>query len=664
MKNIYKKLTALGLFIFILSGAAMAEEVNLEKIVVTPYRYAQTLSKTASSVTVITRKDIESSNANTVLDTLKSIPGVTVRDYYGTGAKASVDLRGFGEQGGMNVLVLIDGRRANEIDLSAADWTQIPLNQIEKIEVIRGPGSVLYGDNAVSGVINIITKKGKGKPRLELENQVGSYDMNKQILALGGSEDRLSYRLTASREGTHGYRKNSYYKAEDFGSNLAYEIDQDSSLRFSNGFHSSSYGIPGPLSSADLETLGRKGSKYGDDHANDKDYYFKAGGEKKFGGLGALDIDFAFRRREVDTFFLTSYTTNPIYKNRIDTFSVTPKYVMDGDILKHNNKLVLGVDYYNSDYMSDNYSSSDSLQNFTDINKISTGYYLQDEFSIFKKLTLLGGYRYEEAKYEFDYHDNSGANADIDTNLKPKKKAFNLGLLYSYLEDSKLFINTSRSFRFPATDEYYSVWGVPPVNISLKPQTARHYEIGAEHKFNDSLKLNLTIFRMNIENELYYNPLTFANENYDKTRHDGLELALESKITKNIGFFSSYAYTKSTFLGGSYDKNDVPMVSRHKGSMGLRFLILRDITLNILGNYTGKRYFINDQANSFSRLNGYFIAGMNITYRYKDFTLSGGIDNIFDKKYSEYAVCNSTSGAKNYYPNPGRNLSLKLGYKF
>ena len=645
---------------------AQEQEVLLDKIVVTPYRYGKELGKVAASVSLITQEDIKNSNAESVLDILRPVPGLVVRDYYGTGTKASLDLRGFGEQGGMNVLVLVDGRKVNEIDLSGVDWTQIPLYQIERIEVMRGGGSVLYGDNAVSGVVNIITKKGQGKPHFEFQNEIGSYDTNKQNLFFSGSKDALSYSFSGSREGTHGYRKNSYYKAEDFASKLTYDIAPEFSLRFSSGFHSSDYGLPGPLSDVNLQTMSRRSSKYADDHAKDKDYYFNIGANREFGDFGNLDLGLSFRRKDVDTFFLSSYPApfNPTFKNRIDTLGITPKYVLKKNLLGRDNELIAGIDYYRSDFSSDNYNHSDSLQNFTDINKISLGYYLQNEFYLLKNLAFLSGYRYESAKYEFDYHDNSAMNQDIDQDLKPKQKAYKFGLVYDYQKGSSLFLALNRGFRLPAADEYFSVWSTPPVNTNLKPQISRDYEVGIRHSFNPDLKCDLALFRMNLENELYYNPATFTNENYDKTRHDGLELAFDAKIIKNIGFLGNYTYTKSFFRGGAYDKKNIPMVPRHKGSLGLRFLLPKNISLNLSCNYVGERYFINDQANSFSRLNGYLTADLNISYTYKDCALLVGVNNLSDKEYSEFGICNSFTGAKNYYPSPGRNFALKLECKF
>ena len=154
-----------AIFILILAGQARAEEeakkYDLGKITVTPYRYEEVLTKTDSSVDIITQEDIQESNAGKIVDVMRPAVGVAVRDYYGNGATSVVDIAGFGEQAALYVLVLVDGRRVNDADLSGVDWNQIPLDQVERIEIIRsGAASVLYGDNASSGVINIITKNG------------------------------------------------------------------------------------------------------------------------------------------------------------------------------------------------------------------------------------------------------------------------------------------------------------------------------------------------------------------------------------------------------------------------------------------------------------------------------------------------------------------------
>jgi iron complex outermembrane receptor protein len=659
-----KKLLFLLAAVCFFGKSLFAQDVDLQKIVVTPYRYAEELSKIPSSTSVVSQKEIENANNENVVDALRQVPGVSVHDFYGNGVKACVDIRGFGELAPMNVLVLIDGRRVNEIDLSAVSWDQIPLNQVEKIEILRGgAGSVLYGDNAANGVINIITKRGSGKPQLEFETEVGSYNRNRQVLSVSGSKNDFSYWVTGSHDNSKGYRKNSYYKAKDFATRFSYEFDPNLYLSFSNSFHSSAFGLPGALKDSQLKTRNRTDTVFPNDHVHDKDYNFSLNAEKKFGKFGNFDMGFSFRDREVYS-HLGSF--NPVYKSRIKMLGITPKYILDKNVFSFANKLITGLDFYCSDYSLGNYNDSETIQSTSEITKTSLGYYFQDELSVLKNLIAAGGYRWEQAKYEFNFRDLSGFGftPDIDQNLKPTEWAYNGGLSYKYQPNSRFFFNINHSFRFPAVDEYFSVFATPPINTSLRPQDILSYEAGIKHNFKDRLECDLSLFRMNVENELFFNPLTFANENYLKTRHEGVELAFNSGIFKYAEVFGSYTFTKAFFRGGVYDRKKIPMVAPHRGSLGFRFSLPKNWKLNLQMHYTGKRYFINDQANRFSPANGYFTADMNISCKYKELEAIFGINNLFDKQYSEFVVYSIMYAEKAYYPSPRRNFYLKLKYTF
>ena len=153
MKNSFGIILCLVLLLLTpFAPGAQEKEVTLEGVVVTGTRDVQEIRKIPANVTVITREEIERSHAQTTVDLLRSQAGVVVNDLRGTGKSVFMDVRGFGEIGPLNVLVLVDGRRVNEIDLSGVDWSQIPLEQIERIEILRGSGSVPYGDNAAAGV--------------------------------------------------------------------------------------------------------------------------------------------------------------------------------------------------------------------------------------------------------------------------------------------------------------------------------------------------------------------------------------------------------------------------------------------------------------------------------------------------------------------------------
>jgi iron complex outermembrane receptor protein len=174
------------------------EPVELDTVVVTGTRTEQEIKKIPANVSVIDREDIRNSTAKTVVDLLRGEQGIVVRDLLGNGKNASVDMRGFGESAAANSLVMIDGRRVNAIDLSGTDWTQIPLDQVERVEIVRGTGTVLYGDNAVGGVINIITKLPSEEFSMKAGTIFGSYGRNKQHASVSGMKGKVGASLFTS----------------------------------------------------------------------------------------------------------------------------------------------------------------------------------------------------------------------------------------------------------------------------------------------------------------------------------------------------------------------------------------------------------------------------------------------------------------------------------
>jgi iron complex outermembrane recepter protein len=679
-----------------IQGAYAEEAYQLEKVTVTSFRYQEILDRTPSQATVITQEDIKQSNATRIIDVLRPVPGVVVRDLFGNGTQASVDMAGFGEQGALNVLVLVDGRRANNADLSGVSWNQIPLDHVERIEIVQGGGiGVLYGDNAASGVINIITKKGKGPFHGKASVEVGSYAFNKQSLSLGGDwKEKLSYWLSASRNSANGYRHNSFNKDSDFSSKWGYEFTDMFKLRFDSGFHASTYGLPGAIYKDNnrivtgffppqntIDRDGRTAARFGNDHANTKDYYFVAGVDTDFQEAGKIETDFSYRRTNNDSYYLSSglYTR----KNQTSTHGITPKYTLFHSVLGKENKLVTGMDYYRTFFNSDNFDPADDklIQNLTRIHKTSAAGYIHDELSILEPLVAVGGYRYEMAHYNFNYHDFSlfFPNPDIAQKQTHKMKAYNLGLIYTYAPESNVFWNTSKSFRFPVVDEftYQDASFLQQLNTNLQPQKSTNYQVGVRHNFFDRLKSELSAFWMNVRNEIYFNaaggPLGAGqNQNYDRTIHRGLQTASEFKVCDYASLWGNYTLTQATFDGGVYDKNEIPLVPRHKISLGQKFMLPGNWTWNMVENYVGRRYFLNDQANTYSRQKAYMTLDSNVSYVHKAWTFTLAVNNILNHRHSEYAGVRLTNdslygyriGDKFFYPSPGTNANFKVDYSF
>src|SRR5689334_8648955 len=149
-------------FLLAASAAALCFSIHAQtddSVVVNATRFPEGARRLPASVTVINADDIKKSAARTLPELLTEQVGITQKDFYGNNAAVtSIDLRGFGITGAQNTLVLLDGRRVSDIDLQSVQWAAIPLSGIERIEVIRGAGAVLYGDGASAGVVNIVTR--------------------------------------------------------------------------------------------------------------------------------------------------------------------------------------------------------------------------------------------------------------------------------------------------------------------------------------------------------------------------------------------------------------------------------------------------------------------------------------------------------------------------
>jgi iron complex outermembrane receptor protein len=660
--------------------AAEKEAVEMEEVVVTATRDSEEARKVPYNVSVITEEDITRSNAQNVSDVLRTVPGVLVSDLMANRKSITVDIRGFGETGPLNTLVLVDGRRVNQIDLSGTDWAQIPLEQVERIEVIRGGGSVLYGDNAVGGVVNIITKKGKGKPSVQAEAVGGSYGLNIQRASSRGALGDFRYEVYARRENTRGFRDNGYYEGKDFGGSVGYDLGDILKIDFTTNYHDDRFGMPGALTEQDLLTMDRDDTTHPDDKGETKDWSVELAPAFDLKQWGKFSMGFAYRKRETES--KSYYYTGPATRqwgtltNDIPTFSVNPQWVLEKDIKGFHNKLIAGLDYYHADSKNKYYDTGmgDPARNFlssdTGVQRDAWALYFHDDFTILQKLIFSCGYRYEQVNNDFEgssYDSFSGTWASFAGTSTYYLHAWDVGLTYLFLENSKVYGRISPSYRYPTIDEYFSSWS--GLNTLLKPQEGITYEVGVDHYFTKAIRSGLALYWMELENEIYYNPLggpfAFgANENYDKTRHWGIEFSAEAKPWEWLKLWANYTYTEAKIRGGQYSGNDVPGVPHHKVNFGIGVAPLEGLAIDIWANYVGERRFIGDQPNIFPKLDDYITANAKVAYTWRFITAFVGVNNIFNEKYSEYGAYSWFRSQLAYYPSPGVNFLGGLSVKF
>ncbi len=674
--------TITGIALLLLCRPAMAAEeyllaapetpIELDKIIVTYSRMAQHDYKIAGNVSVIDRAKIEASNARTLPDILKQELGVSIYDN-GTVKTSIVDIRGFGDTATRNVLVLVNDRKVNTVDISGPDLTQIPLDSVERIEILRGAGSVLYGDNAVGGVINIITKKGRGDLHGKIGSSYGDYETLKSDLELSGRKHNVGYNFYGQYYNTNGYRDNSEFTAADYNTRMDYKVSEHLGLDLDVGWHTDDYQLPGGLNYTELATLGRRGTANPNDFASSKDRYFKMTFDvspwPENLDWGHLMTDVSYRNRDTYAWFDFGSSGATATRRNIDTLGITSKYVFNHTVFNREVNFVSGFDYYDStnDILGSGAGLSASSDNLT-ISKEELAGFTYAEFELLEHLFLNGGARYHQAYYTFDRRDT----LFYDTQ-DPKVNVYMVGSKYEYAKGSNVHVSAQQTFRFLATDEWYDTFA--GLNTNLEQQTGVQYEFGLKHNFNDKAQLTITPYMIDNKNEIFFDPVTVffgSNRNYDRTRRIGEEIGLRTDIDKFVDvpfvekmeIFTNYNHQDPRFQDGIFNKKDIPMAPRHQASAGFDTEFLKHYKFSLIGNYVGERFAINDTLNATPPVKQYYTLDAKLGYHVGPWEVFWGVNNFTDVMYNTYVVKSSTSTNKDHFPAPGRNFVAGMNLKF
>ena len=640
--------------------------LTLEPIIVTPDRTTQEEALAPSNVTVISQEDIQNSGAHSVGELLDSSLGVHV---YNTGLSKTdnLDIRGFADTAVSDVLVLVDGHKINTIDQSGPDLIKIPIESIDRIEVLRGAGSVLYGDNAVGGVVNIITKKGEGKPTGSVEYDGGSYGTYAENINVGGSQKGLSYQMNQKYADTDGYRANSNLLSKDYDGKFSYSLTDLLTVNSDIVSHQDKYSLPGPLYAADLATIGRRGSSfpYNNNYALTRDNTFSLGADAKT-IAGDFSIDTSYTNRNSFAYLDYAPYGAATVNYDITTLGILGKDVYKGVVLGHDFQAVAGIDYYNS---QNKILGGDTDTSNITVSKDEIGVYDNNTFWVTDKLSLNGGYRYEYAQYTFN---------DIGNTVYTIKNAHapvgGGGIKYEYAPGSNVHASVQQTFRFLATDEWYSQYSTPNLNTNLKQQTGIQYEVGIKHNLNDITSITVTPYWIDNKNEIFYDPYNVAfgsNGNYGHTRRIGIEFGQETDLLKifpsrldQLKFNSNFTYQDPVLVSGPYNGHTIPMVPYTQASAGLEIGFLKHFTFNVEERFTGQEYAINDVLNQASREKQFWTTDIKLSYKLKNLELFMGVSNIFNEFYNDYAVMSTTSTTKVYYPAEGRTVFGGVKLKF
>jgi len=587
MKRVLMVFYLISVFSFLGTMIANGEEKSvstLEEVVVTATRYEQKVEKIPAMVTVLDKDEIEASGAQSIPELLQFLGGITVRDLNGNGNNQVVDMGGFGESADRHVVVLINGRRVNPIDLSGIRWTSIPIENVEKIEILHGSGSVLYGDHAIGGVINIITKRIKEDQRGNFKLLGGSLETGKANIEIGFNKKGTGIQMGFCQFATDGYRENSQANRENFYLMLRHKTEGPISLSFRMDSTYADYELPGSLTEAQMNQ-DRRQSITPNDGGEDEDVSLSLSIEADFEEKGLFNITLS-RRDEDRRSEIISW--NSIMDFNIITHGLVFQYILDSFIHDHENRLTSGIDIYRVDYV---------------------------------------GVKFDDGEW-----------------------AWNVGLAYSFIKDSKIYGRIFRSFRYPVVDEYMLLF-TGAVNTNLKQETAIGYEMGLKF-LKDKIRGDLRAYILDVSDEIAWNNVTFQNENLQDTRHTGVELNLNIRPFNILSIYGGIGYLNAEFDKGPNEGKRIPLVPEWKGNLGINIFPIKGLRIKTQYNFVGKRYFGNDYGNTQKEMESYDTVDIYLSYKLNNIEFFINGKNIFNEKYSDYGFYSSWFNSFNYYPMP------------
>lgn len=607
---------------------------TLAPVVVTATRYPEDASRLPFGVSVLTAEDLETSGVSTVNEALMKLLGVPGRlDFYG-GGDYSLDLRGFGVTADSNQVVIVDGVRVSEADLGGTRLAGIPIDSIDRIEVIRSSAAVLYGEGATGGAIVITTKAASSKARVSTGRAymaMGSHallDARAGASLVGGG---FSLDVAGNKRESDGHRDN--FRSDVQGLSVTGQWRNDwlrAGVRSAQDeLHT---GLPGSLTNVQYAANPRQTTHPTDRGDIDNHRHGVFAGLTL--GNWQVDADVGQRQKTLQS-FSPSYN----YAYDIDARNKGIHARHSAPIGAFNNAFVIGYDRNEWTRVVTSAFGTTSTQ-------LSKAVYATDDLTLPGGTRLSAGVRNERAN-----------KTSTDTTVIPVDERFNawdVGVVQPFAQTAAVFAKFGRSFRFGNADEI----GFTAFGGALRPQTSRDLDIGARWAYSAG-RAELRFYRNALHDEIGYNPEqpnTFgpgANMNLEPTLHQGVELEAVHDLSKAVKLRLNAALRKAKFTEGTYDGKDLALTPNRSASVGADWQIGGGHSLNGRVNMVSSQY--PTFANACS-MPAYTTADARYAFQTPNIELALGVSNLTDKKYFTQAFSCSNGSASSIYPEAGRGF--------
>lgn len=589
------------------STPAEAEEPDLNAVIVTATRTAQTVDEALAAVTVITREDMQRSQAHSVPELLRDVAGIDVATQGGDGKLTSVFMRGTNSN---HVLVLVDGVKVGNATSGSVAWEFMPLDEIERVEIVRGPRSALYGSEAIGGVIQIFTRSGTTTTQPRASLTAGSHSFNDTTIGISGASQGTRYNLSASRLATRGI--NATQPAIGFD-----EPDRD-------GYHNNAYSLRLDQRLAEHIELDINGS-----HASGDTEYDSYPG---FNNEDHFTQEIAGAKLRIEPFqewistVALGHNLDDRNSFRADGLSAPEQFMTTRRSVSWQNDfsigtqqlLTLGYDRYEDQVTSTTTYTQTSRETHGTFGQYQVGFGAQD-------LNL--GYRRD--------HNEQFGNHDTGSIAWGLKLAKNLRMYASY----------GTAFHAPTFNDLYYSSPFFQGNPNLQPEESKSSELGLKGN-NGKTNWQLSAYRTDIDNLIGYDVATNTVQNVNKARIDGMEAEANTVL-------DAWRLSGSITLASPRDVATGNVLAR-RSRRSAHFSVdrrLEEIEVGVEAIAEGARY---DDASNNVPIAGYGLINLRARYYMaRDWQIQARIENMLDKDYQTVANYNS----------PGRGYFMGVSYQ-
>jgi outer membrane receptor protein involved in Fe transport len=682
------------LFLFFSStihGAEPPREDTLDPVVVTDTRLRdveQPASRVPGKAIVVTADEIQKLGAKTVQEVLQYQTGIVLYDSVGNEFQQTIDLRGFNGQPVPATSVFVDGVRINEPDFNTINFDLIPIEDIERIEILPGTATV-FGRNALGGAINITTKRGrKDKVHFGLDTGGGSFGRQKHSFNTDGPLPitNFDYYFGVTRELTNGFRdefdpRNAGARITRIFGKLGYRLgdNTDASLAYTRVLDSISQA--GSLPGSRLRVDRNSNLTPGDFAASNLHQIAVNLKQKLPAGFSAALNGF-FRRNDQESFVRGLSSTSTLETATASSGSAV-QLSHDGAIFGRKNLATFGGEYGHNRFDSTSTSEFTCCPGAFVTRQLTrenvAGIYFTDSLTILDSLVASGGVRYDWDRLDFTGKtDPSLSGVKQFTQFSPKT-----GLVYTPVANLSFYFTYSEGMRVPTVQEIFAL-GPFGSNLNLTAMKSRNFELGLKGNPKDWLEATLSLFYMPVRDEILFiatdplDPFSGRNENIDRTLRRGVEISLKARHDKWIDGFINYTLTKATFESDFFIPginfldpprpvkigHELPLVPRHRVGVGVNIQPLDGLTVSLFGNYVGRQFQLRDEPNQAKQLADYFVLNSRIAYRWREWTAHLTLNNLTDRKYSTSGILVGAPFNESFrVPAPGFNVFAGLSYR-